>query len=162
MLKLDWALIGAALLLPLAFPQLLGAQEAPEGDRLGVCNLYNLSGYAAIDSNGEIVNLMDYCHNFRQNQSEEVALRNEQRFWENFVLAADQGAIAFAETLGQEQVLAYGNTVCPFLKGGGSLGELRQVQADQDLPPRFDVAVTVAAIHTYCPRYGSEIGQSSF
>jgi Protein of unknown function (DUF732) len=143
--------VGSILLSTVVFPQLLAAQEFTQ-DRLGVCPLYNLSGYSTIDVHGNLVNLTEYC----QGLSQET--RGDQ-FWDSFVDAADGEAIAYADTIGRTEVTAYGDTVCPFLKNGGTLEELRQVQGDQDLPSGFDVAVTVAAIHTYCPTYQAEIGR---
>jgi hypothetical protein len=146
------AIVGSVLLSTAIFPQILAAQEFA-ADRLGVCPLYNLSGYSTIDTHGDLVNLMAYCQGLRPDRA------NDAQFWENFVEAADDGTIAYADTVGQPQVTAYGNTVCPFLRNGGTLEELRQVQADHALPPGFDAAVTIAAIHTYCPTYSAEIGR---
>jgi hypothetical protein len=146
------ALVGTLLLSTAVFPEWLAAQEFAQ-DRLGICPLYNLSGYTTIDSHGDLVNLMDYC----QGISTAPDTRGEQ-FWDNFSRAADNEAIAYAQQLGQAEVTAYSKTICPFLKNGGTLEELRQVQADQQFPPNFEAPLTVAAIHTYCPTYRSAIG----
>jgi Protein of unknown function (DUF732) len=146
------AVVGSIALSTIVFPQLLAAQEFVY-DRLGVCPLYNLSGYSTIDVHGNLVNLTEYCQGLQPDRSRET------QFWESFVDAADDRTIAYADTVGQTRVTAYGNTVCPFLRNGGTLEELRQVQADHALPPGFDAAVTIAAIHTYCPTYSAEIGR---
>jgi Protein of unknown function (DUF732) len=146
-------LMGITLLSTAIFPPLLAAQEFSH-DRLGVCPLYNLSGYTTIDTQGNLISLTEYC----QGLSNAPELRNDQ-FWNRFVDVADDDAIAYANTYGQKQVTAYGNTICPFLKNGGTLEELRQVQGDRQFPPTFDVAVTVAAIQTYCPTYQADLGR---
>lgn len=147
------ALLGITLISTAIFPPLLSAQEFAQ-DRLGVCPLYNLSGYSTIDVSGNLINLTEYC----QGLSNTTEIRSNH-FWESFIEVADDEAIAYANTYGRTEVTAYGNTICPFLKKGGTLEELRQVQSDQPLPPTFDVAVTLAAIQTYCPTYRAEIGQ---
>jgi Protein of unknown function (DUF732) len=147
------AIVSSILLSTAIFPPLLSAQEFA-GDRLGVCPLYNLSGYSTIDVHGNLVNLMEYCQSLSHNRE-----ARDNQFWESFVDAADDEAIAYADTVGRTDVVTYGDTVCPFLKNGGTLEELRQVQADQAFPAGFDAAVTIAAIHTYCPTYSAEMGQ---
>lgn len=137
----------------IVFPPLLAAQEFAQ-DRLGICPLYNLSGYSTIDLQGNLVNLMAYC----QGLSNASEIRSND-FWKNFVKIADDEAIAYANTYGRVEVTTYGNTICPFLKNGGTLTELRQVQSDQSFPPTFEVAVTRAAIQTHCPTYQAEMVQ---
>jgi Protein of unknown function (DUF732) len=146
-------LLGITLVSTALFPPLLAAQEFSQ-DRLGVCPLYNLSGYTTIDAHGNLISLTEYC----QGLSNASETRSHQ-FWESFVDAADDEAIAYADEYGRKEVTAYGNTICPFLKNGGTLAELRQVQGDRQFPPTFDVAVTVAAIQTYCPTYRAELGR---
>lgn len=147
------ALLGIALVSTVIFPPWLAAQEFAQ-DRLGICPLYNLSGYSTIDIQGDLVNLTAYCQGW-SNASE---MRSND-FWESFVETADDEAIAYANSSGRVEVTAYGNTICSFLKNGGTLAELRQVQSDQSFPPTFEVAVTTAAIQTYCPTYPVEMGQ---
>ncbi|MBW4514779.1 MAG: DUF732 domain-containing protein [Timaviella obliquedivisa GSE-PSE-MK23-08B] len=147
------AFLSIALVSTVVFPPLLAAQEFAQ-DRLGVCPLYNLSGYSTIDIDGNLVNLTAYCQGL--GNASEV---RRDRFWESFIEAADDEAIAYANTYGRTKVTAYGNTICLFLRHGGTLEELRQVQADQLFPPTFDVAVTTAAIQTYCPTDAAKIGE---
>jgi hypothetical protein len=146
-------LMGIALISTAIFPPLLAAQEFSQ-DRLGVCSLYNLSGYTTIDTHGNLISLTEYC----QGLSNTSELRSNQ-FWNYFVDIADEDAINYANTYGRKELTAYGNTICPFLKNGGTLEELRQVQGDIQLPPTFDAAVTIAAIQTYCPTYQAELGR---
>jgi Protein of unknown function (DUF732) len=147
------AVLGIALVSTALFPPWLAAQEFAQ-DRLGICPLSNLSGYSAIDIEGNLVNLIAHC----QGVSNTSELRHNA-FWDSFVKTADDEAIAYANTSGRVEVTAYGNTICPFLQNGGTLAELRQVQSDQSFPPTFEVAVTKAAIQTYCPTHQAEIGQ---
>ncbi|HEY9663624.1 MAG TPA: DUF732 domain-containing protein, partial [Allocoleopsis sp.] len=72
---------------------------------------------------------------------------------------ANARAIEVENELGQEDVVAYGSVICPFLDQGGTLAELRQIQGDGNLPRDFEVAVTVAAINTYCPAHVAELGR---
>jgi Protein of unknown function (DUF732) len=130
------------------------AQDKVAEDTLGLCGLHNLSGYSAIDAVGSLVNLTQYCH---QQQVQPSA----SPFWQSFLVAADRNTVAYAEALGQQQVAAYGTAICPFLENGGTLAQLRQIQVSGELPSGFEVAVAVAAIHTYCPTYRSEMGRSS-
>lgn len=141
------ALLGIALISTAIFPPLLSAQEFAQ-DRLGVCPLYNLSGYSTLDIAGNLINLTEYC----QGLSNTTEIRSNH-FWESFVEVADDEAIAYSNIYGRTEVIAYGNTICPFLRNGGTLEELRQVQSDQSFPLTFNVAVTKAAIQTYCPTY---------
>jgi Protein of unknown function (DUF732) len=146
-------LLGITLASTAIFPPLLSAQEFSH-DRLGVCPLYNLSGYTTIDTHGNLISLTEYC----QGLSNASETRSNQ-FWDSFVDAADEDAIAYADQYGRKEVTAYGNAICPFLKNGGTLDELRAVQGDRQFPPTFDVAVTIAAIQTYCPTYQAELGR---
>lgn len=133
------------------------AQNAPNASTevaIGVCGLYNRAGYLVVDESGNLVSMGDYCQ--RQHDRSAPAI---SRFWEAFTATASSKAIEVANSLGQEEVVTYGTTICPFLEQGGSLSELRQIQDDGDLPRDFEVAVTIAAIHTYCPVYSSQLGR---
>jgi hypothetical protein len=123
------------------------AAEFAQGT-LGVCQLYNLSGYAAVDATGHLVILSQYCSSQRATANPEG-----ERFWQEFRTAASKETNAFVKTLEPEKVVAYGTTICPFLEHGGTVQELRQLQTDGTLPYGFETAVTTAAIHTYCPAY---------
>ncbi|HEY9639789.1 MAG TPA: DUF732 domain-containing protein [Coleofasciculaceae cyanobacterium] len=129
------------------------AQEEFTQDALGVCRLYNLSGYSAINADGTLINLTRYC------QQQQVQRSTNYPFWQSFLAVADQKTVDYAQTLGQQEVTAYGSTICPFLQNGGTLEQLRQIQVSGELPSGFEVAVAVAAINTYCPTYQSEIGR---
>ncbi|NJR37520.1 MAG: hypothetical protein HC781_00130 [Leptolyngbyaceae cyanobacterium CSU_1_4] len=147
------ALLGIVILSTVVFPPLLAAQEFAQ-DRFGDCPVQHFSGYSTLDNDGNWVNLTDYCQRL-SNATE----GHRNRFWENFVEAADGEAIAYANTYGRTQVTAYGNTICLFLRNGGTLEELRQVQSDQLFPPTFNVAVTTAAIQTDCPTNSAKTGE---
>jgi hypothetical protein len=146
----------AVLGLPLSIAALARPALAQEfaHDPSGLCNLHNLSGYAVVDASGNLVMLPRYCQTLQA-----IEASGENPFWQAFLAAADREAVAFAYTLGQKQVITYGGTICPFLQDGGSLDELRQIQSGGELPPSFEVAITLAAIHTHCPTYQSEIGR---
>jgi hypothetical protein len=146
----------------------LASQVAPPEFRPGtaaVCGLYNLSGYLALDSQGQVVPLHSYC----QQQRNWVWYENTQ-FWKTFRKIAAPDTLTYTQSLNRERVEAYAQSICPFLKQGGSLQELNQIQ-DQQLPAAFDQTVTNAAIRTYCPQHrvtqnqirltvGSETGRS--
>ena len=129
------------------------AQDKFAQDALGLCGLYNLSGYSAVNAAGVLVNLTQYC---QQQQMQEAAIAP---FWQAFVAAASQKTVAYAQGLGQQEVAAYGTTICPFLENGGTLDQLRQIQGSGELASGFEAAVVVAAVNTYCPTYQSEIGR---
>jgi hypothetical protein len=118
----------------------------------GVCRLYNLSGYLAIAADGQLVTLKPYCQ-----QQRNWVWYEEGRFWSQFRDTATAETMAFAQTLDRHEIEAYALTICPFLQDGGTLPELRQIQADDRLPPEFEQAVTVAAVRTYCRQYRSQL-----
>ncbi|HEY9700260.1 MAG TPA: hypothetical protein V6D10_23600 [Trichocoleus sp.] len=121
---------------------------------LGICHLAPLAGRVAVDSSGNLLVLSDYC----RSQHDQLDAQAEQ-FWQRFVANANAETMTFARTLDRQSVVTYSTTICPFLENGGTLSELRQLQADNHLPVAFEVAITLAAIHTYCPAYRSEIGR---
>lgn len=130
------------------------AQPAPTEVATGICGLYNREGYLVVDESGNLINMQDYCQ--RQHDRSVPAI---SQFWRAFTATANARAIEVANELGQEDVVAYGSVICPFLDQGGTLAELRQIQGDGNLPRDFEVAVTVAAINTYCPAHVAEIGR---
>jgi hypothetical protein len=151
------------LLLPLlTVVPLANAQETEAHVATGICGLYNHSGYLVVNETGNLVDMVEYCQQQREHQQSQA---NAQRsplaseFWRTFAATANAEAQQVATTLGPEEVMAYGTTICPFLQQGGTLPELRQIQTDGNLPSNFETAVTVAAIYTYCPSYRSELGR---
>ncbi|NJO42883.1 MAG: DUF732 domain-containing protein [Cyanobacteria bacterium CRU_2_1] len=139
----------------LATPLFTRSEEPPEEPpSQGICGLYTRSGFLIIDESNQVITLTDYCRGQRERDDIETS-----QFWQNFEAAATSETIAFAKSQGEADVVAYGITICPFLERGGTMGELREMQADGDLPSAFEIAVTLAAIHTYCPAYRSEIGR---
>jgi hypothetical protein len=172
MLKAVCAL--TALFLPVFFPVFTLAQTAsnPAGSTLnvpGICGLNQRSGYLVVNEAGNLVDLVDYCRQ-QANQVEQIQRTQQMQqmqqtdprsalFWQAFEAGASPEAIVVANSLGSDEVFAYGSAICPFLEQGGSLRELRQIQGDGNLPTSFEVAVTVAAIDTYCPRFRSEVGR---
>jgi hypothetical protein len=152
-----------ALLIPAVFPTLTLAQAASSSGIAGICGLNQRSGYLIVDETGNLVDLVSYC----QQQADRVeqvtrsssANPRSTSFWQAFETSASPEAIVTANALGADEVIAYGSAICPFLEQGGSLGELRQIQGDGNLPTSFEVAVTIAAIDTYCPAFRSEIGR---
>ncbi|NJN86243.1 MAG: hypothetical protein HC881_07925 [Leptolyngbyaceae cyanobacterium SL_7_1] len=136
------------------------AQEAIAPPSRGICAMQYYSGLATIDTDGQVVSLEDYCRAFPSVAPETAPISVEgNKFWQAFLTAASPAALAFAESTGQQAVIDYGMTICPYLDDGGSLPELRQIQSSLPIPPSFDVAVTVAAIHTNCPEYRAGIGR---
>lgn len=129
--------------------------EPPSEFRLGtpgICRFYNLSGYLALAADGQLVPLEPYCE-----QQYNWAWYEESKFWRRFRDAATGETLAFAQTLNRHEIESYALTICPFLDDGGTLPELRQIQSDNDLPPEFEQAVTVAAVRTYCRQYRKQL-----
>lgn len=118
----------------------------------GVCRFYNLSGYAAVAADGQLVMLRPYC-----DQQRNWVWYEEGRFWSRFRDAATSETLAFAQTLNRHEVEVYALSICPFLEEGGTLQELTQLQADQRFPVEFEQAVTVAAVKTYCRQYRDQL-----
>lgn len=120
-----------------------------------------LSGRSIVDAQGQLVSLVDFCREqqFQQQVETPVLGAEAQAFWQNFLNVASIEAVAFSQTVNQQQVVDYAATVCPFLQNGGTLQQIRQIQLAGDLPVSFDAAVSVAAIYTYCPEFRSQIGR---
>ena len=158
MFKLSFSAIAvlgiSGVMTVLAHPVLAQEQVEVVHDPLGLCNLYPLSGHAIIDTSGNLVTLPQYCQALR-----EIEKSGSSPFWQAFLAAGNREAIAFAHTLEQKEVIAYSQTICPFLQGGGTLDDLRRIQSGGELPAEFEVAITIAAINVYCPAYRSEIGR---
>lgn len=119
---------------------------------LGLCHLYNLSGYFAIDQTGEVLPLQPYCEN-QQNW----VWYAEGDFWQAFRQVASAEAIAFAQTRERETVEAYAQSICALLNdeslaASTAVQTLQNIQANPSLPPGFDQAVTEAATRAYCPQ----------
>jgi hypothetical protein len=154
-----------SLLVSMAFAPNAVAQEgvAPATDAelaTGICGLYDRSGYLVVDQAGRLVDTVEYCQQQPPRSSPEPGAEAAAvDFWQVFAATANAEARQLATALGTEEVLSYGTTICPFLQQGGTLQALRQVQGDGELPSNFEIAVTVAAIHTYCPTYQSELGR---
>lgn len=117
----------------------------------GVCRLYSLSGYLALDSQGEMVPLREYCQ-----QRRNWVWYEPDQFWQTFREVASAETISFTQTLDQDQVEAYAESICPFLEDGGTLQELAEIRSDAQLPIDFEQALAVAAIKTYCRQYRSQ------
>lgn len=128
-------------------------EQAPPFDLAapGVCRLYNLSGYFALDAAGGLLSLHRYC---RDQQNWAWYLPGE--FWQEFRQVASPETLTYAQTLDRDKVEAYAQAICPFLKSGATAADLSRIQASQQFPPDFEQAVTTAAIQTYCPEYRLE------
>lgn len=118
----------------------------------GVCRMYNLSGYLALNADGQMVPLEQHCQ-----QQRNWVWYETNELWERFRDVATAETIAFTQTLAQDRAEAYAQSICPFLEEGGTLQELAAVQADKQLPSDFEQAITIAAVKTYCPRYRSQL-----
>ncbi len=116
----------------------------------GVCRLYNLSGYFALDAAGAVLPLPLYC---QEQQNWAWYLPGE--FWQEFRQVASAETLTYTQTLDRDKVEVYAQAICLFLESGATGEDLARIQADQQLPPDFEQAVTVAAIQTYCPDYRS-------
>lgn len=143
------------LFLPIAISASPAIAQDASLQATGICGLYNHSGYLVVNEAGQLVNVVDYCQEQRAHRTPS----GSSAFWRAFDATANSEARAVATTLGSDEVVSYGTTICPFLEQGGTLQELRQIQLDGDLPSSFETAVTVAAIQSYCPSYRSELGR---
>jgi hypothetical protein len=114
----------------------------------GICRLYNLSGYFALDAAGAVLPLRSYC---QEQQNWAWYLPGE--FWQNFRQVASPETLNYVQTLDRDEVEAYAQAICPFLDSGAMPEDLARIQADQQFPPAFEQAVSAAAIRTYCPDY---------
>jgi hypothetical protein len=169
-------LLSLLLVAEIASPGLTQAPPAPD-DR-GLCQLNNIGGRAIIDPQGQLIGLTDFCRQQPTTQpTESQSASNasnasgddqsqsgdkehqDEEFWRSFNQVASPDAVQFSDTLDRQQILAYSTTICPYLNNGGTLQQIRQIQATGKLPTSFDVAVTIAAIHTYCPEYTVQIGR---
>lgn len=137
------------------------ADERPPAEfqpgTLGVCRLYNLSGYLAIDAAGQVVPLSQYCQ-----QQHNWVWYQESDFWDAFRDVASPAVLDYTQTLDRHQVEAYANSICDFLSDRTldrqTLQQnLQQIQSDQQLLPDFERAVTRAAVKAYCPHYRSSL-----
>jgi hypothetical protein len=133
------------------------AQPVSSEHHLGICGVDRLTGRSVVDASGRVVPLVEYC------QQEATARRSlgvdGDRFLETFTTVASPDALAFSQTLDPQLLVEYGTTICPFLAGGGSMREVRLIQRDGLMPTNVEAAITVAAIHTYCPEFVSRIGR---
>jgi hypothetical protein len=137
--------------------------EDPSRINPGICGLYYFSGHVVSTATGRIVPLEYYCElqDSFYVPAEELAEQETEAeaFWQRFLDVASPTAMDFARSAGKAEVVAYGQTICPFLEEGRSLSDLRQEQQSSGIPQSFEAAVTVAAIHAYCPAFQSQIGR---
>ncbi|MBD2462898.1 DUF732 domain-containing protein [Oscillatoria sp. FACHB-1407] len=162
------AMLSPLLFLTAPFSQAAQAQEPPQSIPVvvdptvvtpGICGqIHGLSGRSVILPSGEFVRLVDYCTTVGTSITA-VSFEGEE-FWQAFLIAASPEALRYAESVGRDEVVSYGATICPVLNSGTSMQELREVQAEGDLPVAFDAAVNVAAVNTYCPQYQSQLGRN--
>jgi hypothetical protein len=125
----------------------------------GVCGqVYGLSGRSVILPGGEFQRLEDYCASVEATVVP-IPVVQGGNFWQAFLAVASPEAVDFARAAGPDDVVAYGQTICPNLRGGGSMQDVRAEQIRGGLPASFDAAVNVAAINTYCPEYQAQIGR---
>jgi Protein of unknown function (DUF732) len=160
---LGW--VGLSLLV-VGMQALPSTAQDPFGDVTpGICRLPFRAGRMVVTTNGQLMNLPDYCaqsqSNFSQPVTEPVDLSSESDFWQAFVTAASPSALEFAESIGQDKVTEYGTSICAALRDGQSLDELRQTQADGRTSVAFEAAVTVASVNTNCPEFRSQLGRFS-
>ena len=135
------------------------ASEPPEFrlGTAGVCRLYQLSGYLALAADGRMVPLTQYCQ-----QQRNWVWYEEGKFWRKFREAANSETMAFTQTLNQHEVEAYAGSICASSDDGTTMQELREIQADQQLPADFERTVTVAAVKTYCRQHRSALSRNGF
>jgi hypothetical protein len=149
---------GAGLVAPA-----IADEDDPDAFNPGICGLYNYSGSVVSTPAGQIVPLADYCTVQRAFYYDEAAIADREslddQFWQTFLEAASPSALEFAQSAGKAEVVAYGQTICPFLQEGRSLTDLRQQQSSSGIPQSFEAAVTVAAIYSYCPAYQDQLGR---
>lgn len=118
----------------------------------GVCHLYQLSGYLAIDPQGQVVPLSEYCE-----QQRNWAWYETGDFWHEFREVAGAETLSYAQTLDRDKVEAYAQSICPFLANGGTMQELAEIRTDAQLPADFERAVTIAAVKTFCREHRQQI-----
>ena len=137
------------------------AQSSPINYPPGLCyqGQRDISGSWVNDGTGELVPLTALCEVAIQHQETINIPPIETSFWQAFITAASPEALEFANASEVEDVIAYGQTICPSLHELGTMHELRMTQAEGGLPASFDAAVNVAAIHTYCPEKARSIGR---
>lgn len=136
-------------------------EDAPPVD-LGICGIHYYSGLSIVDSRGRTVSVEEYCETLSLSPQAIVNFPTEENdlaFWQAFLVAASPTAMEFANAAGSAKVIEYGRTICPFLRSGNSMDDLRQKQAEGQTPPSFEAAVAVAAVNTYCTEYRPEIGR---
>ncbi|MBW4467238.1 MAG: hypothetical protein KME07_17570 [Pegethrix bostrychoides GSE-TBD4-15B] len=147
-----------ALLLPPELAQAAAKSIAPASETAappafalntaGVCWLYNLSGYLALDTEGEVVPLQPYCQ-----QQHNWAWHEPAAFWQQFREVATAETLSYSQTLDQDEIEAYAQTICLFLESGGTVEQLTQIQSDQAFPDAFEQAVTLASVNSLCRQY---------
>ncbi|MEM9218396.1 MAG: hypothetical protein AAGD25_29155 [Cyanobacteria bacterium P01_F01_bin.150] len=160
-------LLGSAVVSPAALAQSpqnasANAQRQSPNYPPGLCYLgqRDMSGSWVNDGTGKLVRLEDLCQVAIQHHETMMDIHPvETAFWQAFTVAASPDALGFANDAGVEEVITYGQTICPSLYELGTMDELRVVQAQGGLPASFDAAVNVAAIHTYCPDKARSIGR---
>lgn len=121
---------------------------------VGICRLYNLSGYLALDAEGRILPLRPYCQ-----QQRNWAWHEPKEFWQRFREVATVEAVNYSQTLDQQAIDAYAQSICPFLEAGNTLEQLTQIQANRPFPADFERALTVAAVDTYCQQHRDPKGR---
>lgn len=136
-------------------------QPSPINYPPGLCyqGQRDLSGSWVNDGTGNLVPLTTLCNVALQHHEPIIIPPVETEFWQAFVTAASPDALEFANEAEVDDVVAYGQTICPSLNELGTMHELRMAQAEGGLPASFDAAVNVAAIHTYCPEKTRSIGR---
>lgn len=160
------AITSSFLLLTAGIAQTAQAQETSEPEQSipavlnsGVCGqVYGLTGRSVILPNGQFERLEDYCA-LTEATIVTIAAVSGGDFWGAFLAVASPEAVDFARSAGRDDVVAYGETICPSLRGGGTMKDIRASQVRGGLPAAFDAAVNVAAINTYCPEYHAQIGR---
>jgi hypothetical protein len=132
-------------------------QEMTTPNEMGICGIGNISGRSIVARGGRLISLVDFC----RQQSVPIAITDTEQaaFWQAFLEVASPRALQFVRSVDRQQVIDYAATVCPVLRQGSTLQQVREIQTQSNLPPTFDAAVNVAAIHTYCPEYTAQIGR---
>ncbi|NET50579.1 MAG: hypothetical protein F6K09_18175 [Merismopedia sp. SIO2A8] len=140
-------------------------------DPPGLCYMSerDLSGRWITQGEDGVVPLVTVCQaafTIQESQTQEngdviILSPEETTFWQAFTAAASPDAWEFAASLDADAVMVYGETICLSLEQGEPIAEIRAIQSEGNLPPSFDAAVNVAAIHAYCPQFTSVIGRSA-
>lgn len=109
----------------------------------------------AIDDSGQVINLEPLCEQPQvtaadSDSEEATAEAAYQAFLDAFLAGASPESLTIAELIGDENVIALGESMCEFLAAGASPEDLNVAFSATTLPPAFLQEVGNAAGTTLC------------